>query len=80
MSYVACGLLEGFWELNLKIYDMAAGALILEEAGGKLSDFAGTTARIPGELVATNGFIHNDMVTLLTEARTELVAAGIAQP
>ncbi len=80
LSYVACGLLEGFWELNLKIYDMAAGGLILEEAGGKLSDFTGTTARVPGELVATNGFIHDDMVTLLTEVRTELVAAGIAQP
>ncbi len=62
LSYVACGRLEGFWEMNLKQYDICAGVLILEEAGGKVSDFDGG-ARFPEHgLAASNGLIHREML------------------
>ena len=66
LSYVASGRLEGFWELNLNLYDMAAGLLILTEAGGCVTDFAGDTQKLPGQLVATNGLIHEELLTYLT--------------
>ncbi len=68
LSYVASGRLEGFWELNLNLYDMAAGLLILQEAGGRVTDFAGDTKKLPGQLVATNGLIHNELLTYLTSS------------
>ncbi|MCP4454631.1 MAG: inositol monophosphatase [Planctomycetes bacterium] len=66
LSYVACGRLEGFWELNLNLYDMAAGMLILREAGGRVTDFSGDTRDMPGQLVATNGLIHEELLGYLT--------------
>jgi myo-inositol-1(or 4)-monophosphatase len=63
LCYVACGRLDGFWELKLKPWDTAAGALIVTEAGGKLSDFAGQPFSIWGnETLAANSAIHDDMV------------------
>jgi len=70
LSYVACGRFDGFWELKLKPWDVAAGALLVTEAGGRISDFAGRTYRIDiPEALATNGFIHNAMMEVLTEGR-----------
>jgi len=66
LSYVASGRLEGFWELNLHLYDMAAGMLILKEAGGRITDFSGSTGHLPSQLVATNGLIHEELLTYLT--------------
>ncbi len=68
LSYVACGRLEGFWELNLNLYDMAAGMLILREAGGRVTDFSGDTRDMPGQLVATNGLIHEELLGYLSTA------------
>jgi myo-inositol-1(or 4)-monophosphatase len=63
LCYVACGRLDGFWELKLKPWDIAAGSLIITEAGGKLSDFSGKPFSIRGyETLATNGLIHDEMV------------------
>jgi myo-inositol-1(or 4)-monophosphatase len=63
LCYVACGRLDGFWELKLKPWDTAAGALIVAEAGGKLSDFAGNPFSIWGnETLAANSSIHDEMV------------------
>jgi len=63
LSYVACGRLDGFWEMKLKPWDTAAGALIVSEAGGKLSDFAGKPFTIWGdETLAANSSIHDEMV------------------
>ncbi|MGH7886514.1 MAG: inositol monophosphatase family protein [Candidatus Binatia bacterium] len=45
LSYVACGRLDGCWEMKLKPWDTAAGSLIVSEAGGKLSDFSGKPFR-----------------------------------
>ena len=63
LCYVACGRLDGFWESKLKPWDTAAGAFIVTEAGGKLSDFSGKPFTIWGqETLATNSVIHDEMV------------------
>jgi myo-inositol-1(or 4)-monophosphatase len=69
LCYVACGRLDGFWELKLKPWDTAAGALIVKEAGGRLSDFAGKSFSIWGtETMASNGLIHDEMLRIATDA------------
>ena len=69
LSYVACGRLDGFWELNLQIYDMAAGLLMVTEAGGIVTDFAGKNENIPHETLATNGHIHDELSNMLMEVK-----------
>jgi myo-inositol-1(or 4)-monophosphatase len=69
LSYVACARMDGFWELALHSYDIAAGQLILEEAGGRVTDFAGTAQGVPAEVVGTNGLIHEPLLALLAEAQ-----------
>ncbi|AQT69319.1 Inositol-1-monophosphatase [Anaerohalosphaera lusitana] len=69
LSYVACGRLDGFWELNLQIYDVAAGVLIVQEAGGVVSDFAGGEEGRPFETLATNGRIHEALSRELMEVQ-----------
>ncbi len=73
LCYVACGRMEGFWELNLKPYDISAGWLILEEAGGKLTDYDNGQANIPNETVGTNGSIHDDLINYLTTIKSHQV-------
>jgi len=72
LSYVACGRFDGFWELKLKPWDVAAGALIVAEAGGRVSDFGGAEFGLsaPG-ILATNGRIHQGMLDVLAADRTE---------
>ncbi|WP_180136808.1 inositol monophosphatase family protein [Desulfoluna butyratoxydans] len=67
LCYLAAGRFDGFWEENLKAWDTAAGVLIAQEAGARVTGFSGETFT-PGdaEMLATNGKIHNDMMTLLT--------------
>ncbi len=66
LCYVACGRFDGFWELKLKPWDMAAGALIVEEAGGRITDFQNHEFSVFGsEILATNGLIHLQMVEVL---------------
>ncbi len=66
MAYVACGRLDGFWEIKLKPWDTAAGFLLIEEAGGRVSDFRGNNySPFLPEVVATNGKIHNELINLL---------------
>jgi myo-inositol-1(or 4)-monophosphatase len=68
LCYVAAGRFDGFWEIKLNPWDMAAGVVILSEAGGKVTDFKGAPHSIYGrELVASNGLIHNAMLNLLRE-------------
>ena len=62
LCYVACGRIDGFWELQLRPWDTAAGSLIVTEAGGKLSDFSGGQFSIrSNETLASNGVIHGEM-------------------
>lgn len=59
---VACGRFDGFWEFGLKPWDTAAGVLLVREAGGVATDFAGRPYRLGGpELLASNGRIHTEM-------------------
>ncbi len=69
LSYVACGRLDGFWELKLKPWDMAAGMLLVQEAGGRITDRHGNATTVyTDSIVATNGRLHEILVGLLTEA------------
>ena len=66
LCYVAAGRFDGFWEVTLNPWDMAAGVVILREAGGRVTDFKGAPHSIYGqELVASNGSIHQAMLNLL---------------
>lgn len=65
LCFVACGRLEGFWELNLKIYDVAAGILMVREAGGNVFDFSGGPDYPDKGIVATNGLIDEEMLSFL---------------
>lgn len=63
LAYVAAGRLEGFWEFDLSLWDIAAGALIVEEAGGRISDFSGKDGWWDsGDVVASNGHVHNQII------------------
>lgn len=66
LCYVAAGRLDGFWEQRLHAWDIAAGALLVEEAGGRLSALdGGTFDAHHGEVVASNGRIHDDMIATI---------------
>ncbi len=70
LAYIACGRLDGFWELQLKPWDTAAGKVIVEEAGGKITDYSGDPYSIyGGTLLATNELIHSEMLGILKEVR-----------
>jgi myo-inositol-1(or 4)-monophosphatase len=66
MAYVACGRFDGFWEEGLNPWDMAAGKLLIEEAGGWVTNYDGTEFSIYSPPVcASNGLIHNEMLAVL---------------
>ena len=66
LCYVACGIFDGYWELELFSWDTAAGILILEEEGGKVSTFDGSEFSIfDKEIAASNGKIHEEMLKVL---------------
>jgi myo-inositol-1(or 4)-monophosphatase len=68
LSYVAAGRFDGFWELKLHPWDTAAGLVILQEAGGRLTDFKGTPYSIyEPSIVASNGLIHDEMLAVLSQ-------------
>jgi len=63
LAYVACGRMDAFWEFNLNPWDTAAGILLVEEAGGRVTDFAGGRFQLKSEeILATNGLIHDELV------------------
>jgi len=77
LCYVAAGRFDGFWEVKLNPWDMAAGSVLVQEAGGKLTDFSGHKLSIYGqELVASNGHIHQAMLTVLNEPPTRKTPAS----
>lgn len=68
LASVAAGRFEGFWEFGLQKWDTAAGVLLIEEAGGKVSDFAGNPYQLGGPVIlATNGLIHEEMRNVALE-------------
>ena len=71
LAYVAAGRFDGYWEFRLKPWDLAAGVLLVLEAGGRVTDPAGGAAWLQGDLVATNGLVHDELVGALESVRGE---------
>jgi myo-inositol-1(or 4)-monophosphatase len=70
LCYVAAGRFEAFWEQHLKPWDVAAGALIVEEAGGRISGMDGSPFDpAAAHLIASNGLVHEEMLTVIRETR-----------
>jgi myo-inositol-1(or 4)-monophosphatase len=68
LAFVASGRLEAFWEFNLNPWDTAAGVLLVEEAGGRVSDFAGNAFQLDSkETLASNGLIHDELTGLFKQ-------------
>jgi myo-inositol-1(or 4)-monophosphatase len=68
LVYVAAGRLEAFWEFNLNSWDTAAGILLVTEAGGRATDFAGNPFQLNSrEVLASNGWIHEELVGLFQD-------------
>jgi myo-inositol-1(or 4)-monophosphatase len=66
LCYTAMGRFDGFWELQLKPWDVAAGALMVREAGGRVTDFGGCATETEGaRIVASNGVIHDSMLEII---------------
>jgi len=66
LAYVACGRFDGFWEVALNPWDMAAGAILVTESGGMMSDFSGNKFSIyQKQLLASNGLIHEEMLKVI---------------
>jgi len=75
LAMVAAGWFDGYWEQKLKPWDLAAGVLLVTEAGGQVSGYAGEAPDFrasSGRIVASNGHIHGELVARLSAARSAL--------
>jgi len=74
LCYVASGRYDGFWELNLMPWDVAAGCLILAEAGGHVTRFSGKPFSVyDKDILATNGLLHDKMSEVLMKPKAQIV-------
>jgi myo-inositol-1(or 4)-monophosphatase len=81
LCYVACGRLDAFWEWKLRPWDTAAGRLIVEEAGGRVTDFSGQPHELTGaETAASNAHLHPELLDMLGQVRRDLAVSAIAEP
>jgi len=63
LCYVACGRFDAYWEFNLNAWDTAAGVLLVQEAGGKVTDFTGGPFNIDSrEVLGSNGLLHSELL------------------
>jgi myo-inositol-1(or 4)-monophosphatase len=70
LAYVACGRFDAYWELRLGAWDVAAGAVLVEEAGGRITGIDGRVLDVDAPtLLATNGRVHDEMLRALAEIR-----------
>jgi myo-inositol-1(or 4)-monophosphatase len=77
LAYVAAGRYDGFWEFGLKPWDIAAGMLLVREAGGYVTDLSGgRTMMASGDVLAANDHLHLPLAALLREARRSRRASG----
>jgi myo-inositol-1(or 4)-monophosphatase len=68
LAWTAAGRFDGFWERGINIWDVAAGIVLLREAGAVVSDFAGRTDTLDGtEIVAANEHLHPQLLKLLKD-------------
>ena len=69
LCYIARGIFSIYWETNLKPWDIAAGSLLVQEAGGTITRFDGSAMQLDSyELLATNSTLHKESIRLLAEA------------
>lgn len=88
LCYVAAGRLDGFWEFGLNPWDIAAGRLLIAEAGGRYSDMHGASHRLCSrDLAASNSLIHDEMIRLFADVFANrprvpipLITSGRAEP
>jgi myo-inositol-1(or 4)-monophosphatase len=81
LTYVASGRLDAFWEFNLNPWDTAAGILLVEEAGGKVTSFSGEPYRLDSrEILASNGLIDGELVGLFADMFAGRELAPIPTP
>ncbi|MGB7282618.1 MAG: inositol monophosphatase family protein [Candidatus Acidiferrum sp.] len=79
LASVAAGRFDGFWEFGLKPWDTAAGVLLIEEAGGKVSDFNGQPYQLGGPVIlATNGLVHDESRAVALEISQRDPAAPLS--
>jgi myo-inositol-1(or 4)-monophosphatase len=72
LCYIACGRLDGLWELKLEPWDMAAGLLILQEAGGSITGPTGKVHQLSEKtVIASNGYVHKELLHLLDLGKVE---------
>lgn len=70
LAYVAAGRFDGFWELKLRPWDIAAASLLIEEAGGRVTGLAGRPWRLPvRDIIASNGRVHAELLAVLRHGR-----------
>jgi myo-inositol-1(or 4)-monophosphatase len=70
LAYTACGRFDGYWEFKLSPWDIAVGILLVEEAGGKVTSWTGGKYELSrGEILASNGLIHDQMIDVLRKVR-----------
>ena len=66
LAYIACGRLDGLWEMKLRPWDMAAGVLMIQEAGGEVTGYNNEPFDMfSRKVVASNGLIHQKMIDIL---------------
>ncbi len=77
LASVAAGRFDGFWEFGLKPWDTAAGVLLVQEAGGTVSDLEGNPYTLGGKsILASNGLIHKEMKQLAAEISARHSTSG----
>ncbi len=77
LAFVAAGRFDGFWEASLHAWDVAAGVLLVQEAGGLVTDFhGGSFDNFGGQLLASNGVVHPRLLEVLVDVRQREGAAG----
>ncbi|WP_421656078.1 inositol monophosphatase family protein [Leptothermofonsia sp. ETS-13] len=80
LAYVACGRFDGYWERGLSPWDMTAGIILLEEAGGKVTAYDGSPFQIDsGRILATNGHIHTSLSTELQRVPSLTIWADLGK-
>jgi myo-inositol-1(or 4)-monophosphatase len=72
LAWVACGRVDAFWEFGLKPWDVAAGSLLVTEAGGHVSNMDGSVLDLGGaQIIASNGCVHQEMIETIRATRPE---------
>jgi len=75
LAYVAMGRFDSFWEFGLNPWDTAAGVVLVEEAGGKITDMQGQPYTLGGpSILASNGLIHDEMVRVVAEVSSHTIS------